>query len=805
MLKKSLDQKLFLLKLCLYLIIITICIVCGNKVFDTYKSISSITPDEISKWLNHTSGHNGLVSVKAIKLDWDKFNLYFIIDGVSFKETKKSVKPKTIVTLQSMAGRINILSTILCGKIKINSFVAKDINLTVNSIYQTEKIQEITGVIDLNVNQDKDQNKKLYLEAELIADNIEFNINTVLKIQPNNIKIIKFRLQNAANNVRDVIKYLPEQFINSKLLDWIDGALLSGSIKNSDLSLDENNSFIWKIKFTDLKLQYASGWPAIEKFSAVMEIIDDKLNIYMEPSAKGFILQQPIKQLSAKLIGMNLSEIPPLLVQAEIITPINKGVEFLKKTNLQSLGANLEKLSPHGSVNVSIKLLIPMNTANKIELIKFSGNCQLLDTKLKATGVDLDVTDLSGNIKFANNYLAADDLQAKIFGTTVQTKFMLDQDCLFIESPLFKTKILLSKNNQKSKIVNNNFDIIVDELFLFSSSFNKVRLINDSASNSLIFESSNAAGTLTYSDLKSGQYHINFDKLKINTKNSKSNYNNLQLFFSSINLIDFHCKNFYLNELYLGEISSKFTKDLTLPNKKLININQLYLKTKEVNVNAKGDWVIKDLHTSRTNISGKLNSVDFGNAFEKLNINSKFVKNGNGFIDFNLEWPNDPFGWSLKNILGTLKLDLKSGALIGVNPGLGRIIGLLSIENIQRRLHLDFSDVTGVGFSFDTLNGELNINQGEVGINNFIIHGPSAKIIITGNTSLISKQLDLSMEVNSKVGATLPIAAAIAAGNPVVGAALWLFDRASGAKVSEFNVQKYKITGTWEKPEINAI
>ena len=124
-------------------------------------------------------------------------------------------------------------------------------------------------------------------------------------------------------------------------------------------------------------------------------------------------------------------------------------------------------------------------------------------------------------------------------------------------------------------------------------------------------------------------------------------------------MIDFHCKNFYLNELYLGETSSKFTKDLTLQNKKLININQLYLKTKEVNVNAKGDWVIKDLHTSRTNISGKLNSVDFGNAFEKLNINSKFVKNGNGVIDFNLEWPNDPFGWSLKNIVGTLKLDLK--------------------------------------------------------------------------------------------------------------------------------------------------
>ena len=178
------------------------------------------------------------------------------------------------------------------------------------------------------------------------------------------------------------------------------------------------------------------------------------------------------------------------------------------------------------------------------------------------------------------------------------------------------------------------------------------------------------------------------------------------------------------------------------------------------------------------------------------------MQNGVGVINFNLQWPNYLHSISLNNVVGTLNLDIKNGIITGIEPGLGRVIGLLSVENIQRRLQLDFSDVTNAGFSFDQLSGTLNVNSGIIKVEHVIIKGPSAKITISGSMNLSSKQLNLFTEVTSKISATLPLAIAIAAGNPVVGAAIWLFDHVSGAKVSEFKVQKYKIVGTWDKPEI---
>lgn len=798
MLNKSLDKKLFVLKLCLYSIIFIICSIGGYKAVSTYKYISNLTADDISKWLNKTSDLNCSINAKKIKLNFQGFNIYFILDEMSAR-----FSTHTIVTSQQITARINILSTVLSGKININNFVAKNVKLTANSLYPSENIALITGNIYININFSKPVDKILDITSEFVADNIDFKIDTSLNLQSNNIKIIKFKLENTANNVRDIIKYLPEHLINKKLLYWLNTSLLSGSVKHSELLLDEDDIFVWKVKFKEIKLKYATNWPAIENLSATMEIVDDNLNIDIEPGLnKGFIFGQPIKQLNAKLTGMNLDKIPPLLIKADIITSVKMGVEFLKKTDLRHLGDNLSKLSPNGKMNLSIQLLLPIDNLVRIqELIKFSGNCELIQANIKPLNFDLNITDLNGNIKFANNYLAADDLQGKIFGTTMHTKFVLDHDYLFIENPLFNTKILLDQN-KKNKIFEENLDIILEELFLFDNVFHKIRFVNNSDSKTIFFESQDAKGTFVYSDLNSGQYYINFDKLKLNTKNLQSNSNNFDLLMSIINQVKFNCENFYLNEIYLGQIGSNFIKDIKSSDKKLIYIDKLYLITKEINVDAVGNWQIKD---SKTNINGKLSSTNFSEAFKQFSSNNKFIKNGHGFINFNLEWLNNPFGFNLTNIVGTLNLDIHSGVIVGVNPGIGRIIGLLNIENIQRRLQLDFSDVTGGGFSFDTLNGDLHINKGNVVLNNVIIYGPSANLTINGNTALISQQLDLSIEVTSKVGATLPLAAAIAAGNPVVGAALWLFNHASGAKVSEFKVQKYKVTGTWSKPEINVI
>ena len=185
-----------------------------------------------------------------------------------------------------------------------------------------------------------------------------------------------------------------------------------------------------------------------------------------------------------------------------------------------------------------------------------------------------------------------------------------------------------------------------------------------------------------------------------------------------------------------------------------------------------------------------------------LKLFTRVDKIDNGYICYS---GFNPFTIDLSKITGKLKININSGFILGLDPGFGRVIGLLNIENIHRRLLLDFSDVTNQGFSFDNVIGDLDFKNGELNLNKVFIVGPSANITISGKTSLLTEQLDLFIEVTSKSGTTLPLAAAVAAGNPVIGAAVWLFDYASGAKFSQFKFAKYKVTGNWNKPEINIL
>ncbi len=804
MLKKPIDYKLILLRICLYLIIFIISSVGVNKVYKTYQSISNITAEDLSKWLSKNNYNNVFIKIGKIKLDWRSTNLYFNLEEVSLRLSDYNAS----LIAQEINGKINILSAILYGKIKINNFVAKDLILIVNNADVEKTIIDVNGSLEINTSVSKNittLNISSYLTKVSIGDAINFNINAVVNINSlvKNVFVTKFRLQNTADNIREVIKYLPDYAVNPTLLKWLNQSMLSGSITHNDLYWDQGGVFTWKVKFKDIKLQYAENWPPLLHLYATMDIIDDNLTIELDPGdQKGFILQQPIKKLSAKLNNITADHVEPLLVEAEITAQVNKGVEFLRQSDLRYLGKHLAASSPYGNMDLYLKLLIPMSDDdNYSEPIKFSGNCKLTKANLKITDLNLDLLNVSGDIKFSNNYFTSDNIQANIFNTDMYTKFVLEDNYLFMESPaLFKTKILLNKRN---KIINEHFDVTMEELFLFDNAVGKVRIIKDPLSNKLSFEGANAKGSLFINDLKSADYSIDFHELKLITdnKDDNKNFNNINL-LSKINKMNFNCKNFYLNNINFGEINSTFIKDQNLQDNNLIYHNILEFKLKEINLNANGDWLIDKSKKSTTNINAELHTKNLGNVLKKFNPTNQLIQKGNGVINFKLQWPHYPFGFSLNNITGTVNLDIKEGVVTGVEPGLGRAIGLLSIENIQRRLHLDFSDVTNSGFSFDQLIGNLNLNQGEVTVDHVIIQGPSAKMIITGNVFLITKNLDLLIEVNSKIGATLPLAAAIAAGNPAIGAAIWLFDRATGAKVSEIKVQKYKVTGTWDNPKI---
>ena len=169
-----------------------------------------------------------------------------------------------------------------------------------------------------------------------------------------------------------------------------------------------------------------------------------------------------------------------------------------------------------------------------------------------------------------------------------------------------------------------------------------------------------------------------------------------------------------------------------------------------------------------------------------------------------LQWPGSPAFFALSRSSGDLQLDASDGAL---QSGEGsadalRVFGLLNFNALTRRLRLDFSDLFGRGTAYDSLTGSMRFTDGVMQTRNpLVMDGPGAKLQLEGSLNLPTNQVDMGMLVTLPVTNNLPLAAIIA-GAPYIGGALFIADKILGDRVARFASVKYKISGDWQQPTI---
>lgn len=171
------------------------------------------------------------------------------------------------------------------------------------------------------------------------------------------------------------------------------------------------------------------------------------------------------------------------------------------------------------------------------------------------------------------------------------------------------------------------------------------------------------------------------------------------------------------------------------------------------------------------------------------------------------QWQDTPADFALSKLDGTLAMRIGKGRLLKVEAGAGRMFGLVSLQGLQRRLALDFSDVFAKGFAFDRIEGHFTLQAGDAHTKDLVIEGPAARIEISGRTGLARHDYDQLVTVIPRVQSGLPIAGAIA-GGPVVGAALLLADQIFSEQIEEltsFARYQYKVTGSWENPQYTPV
>jgi uncharacterized protein YhdP len=150
---------------------------------------------------------------------------------------------------------------------------------------------------------------------------------------------------------------------------------------------------------------------------------------------------------------------------------------------------------------------------------------------------------------------------------------------------------------------------------------------------------------------------------------------------------------------------------------------------------------------------------------------------------------------------GEVDVRFGSGQLEEVEPGAGRVFGLMSIVALPRRLSFDFSDVFNRGFGFDEITGTFRIVDGESYTCDLSLKGPAADIGIVGRASLASRDYDQAAVVSANVGNTLPIVGAVVAG-PQVAAVLLVFSQIFKKPLQEVGQVYYGIKGSWDAPVV---
>jgi uncharacterized protein (TIGR02099 family) len=170
-------------------------------------------------------------------------------------------------------------------------------------------------------------------------------------------------------------------------------------------------------------------------------------------------------------------------------------------------------------------------------------------------------------------------------------------------------------------------------------------------------------------------------------------------------------------------------------------------------------------------------------------------------IDADLSWAGAPEGEFLHRASGNLNVTMEQGALLELDPGGGRLLGVLSVAALPRRLSLDFSDVFDEGLRFDSIKGNFILNDGDAYTCNLSLQGSVADLGVVGRAGIAAEDYDQLAVVRPHVSNVLAIGGTVV-GGPAVGAAMLLFSEIFKKPLSTLGESYYRVQGGWDNPDV---
>lgn len=237
-------------------------------------------------------------------------------------------------------------------------------------------------------------------------------------------------------------------------------------------------------------------------------------------------------------------------------------------------------------------------------------------------------------------------------------------------------------------------------------------------------------------------------------------------------------------------------------------LNRIELDVPEARLTGSGNWATVGGNTSpaaqrRTVLTFKLDVGDAGQLLERFGM-SGVVRGGKGQLGGTLGWAGSPLTLDYPSLTGQMKLEIERGQFLKAEPGLAKLLGVLSLQALPRRLLLDFKDVFSEGFAFDFVRGDARIDQGVATTNNLQMKGINAAVLLEGQADIARETQDIHAVVVPELnaGTASLLASAI---NPAVGLGSFLAQFLLRQPLQEAATQEFRVTGRWDDPQVERL
>ena len=242
-------------------------------------------------------------------------------------------------------------------------------------------------------------------------------------------------------------------------------------------------------------------------------------------------------------------------------------------------------------------------------------------------------------------------------------------------------------------------------------------------------------------------------------------------------------------------------------------LSRLSLSLPEALFTANGNWAQVGANQSnlrsarserrRTALNFKLDIADSGELLKRFG-QDQVIARGKGRMEGTIAWVGAPWALDYPSLAGGFNVSIETGQFLKADPGIAKLLGVLSLQSLPRRLALDFKDVFSEGFQFDFIRGDVKIDQGLAYTNNLQMKGVNAAVLMEGNANIAKETQDLKVVVVPEINAGTASLVATAI-NPAIGIGTFLAQLILRRPLIEAATQEFHVVGSWADPQMQRV